>query len=74
MTSQHDRQDEKLTGQLPNQSGHCPLTGRYFEPWVVVVVMAVVVVVVVVVFVVALAAAAAAAAGANMNETFPLNF
>ena len=32
MTGQHDRQDEKLTGQLPNQSGHCPLTGRYFEP------------------------------------------
>ena len=22
----------KLTGQLPNQSGHCPLTGRHFEP------------------------------------------
>ena len=32
MTGQHDRQDEKLTGQLANQSGHCPLTGRYFEP------------------------------------------
>ena len=32
MTGQHDRQDERLTGQLPNQSGHCPLTGRYFEP------------------------------------------
>ena len=33
VTGQHDRQDERLTGQLPNQSGHCPLTGRYFEPW-----------------------------------------
>ena len=33
MTGQHDRQDERLTGQLSNQSGHCPLTGRYFEPW-----------------------------------------
>ena len=32
MTSQHDRRDEKLTGQLPNQSGHCPLTGGYFVP------------------------------------------
>ena len=32
MTGQHDRQDERLTGQLPIQSGHCPLTGRYFEP------------------------------------------
>ena len=32
VTGQHDRQDEKLTGQLPNQSGHGPLTGRYFEP------------------------------------------
>ena len=35
MTSQHDRQDEKLTGQLPNKSGHCPLTGRYFAPCLV---------------------------------------
>ena len=34
VTGQHDRQDERLTGQLSNQSGHCPLTGRYFEPWV----------------------------------------
>ena len=32
MTGQHDRQDERLTGLLPNQFGHCPLTGRYFEP------------------------------------------
>ena len=33
MTGQHDRQDETLTTQIHNQSGHCPLTGRYFEPW-----------------------------------------
>ena len=32
MTSKHDQQDERFTGQLPNQSGHCPLTGRYFVP------------------------------------------
>jgi len=32
-TGQHDRQDESLTSQIHNQSGHCPLTGRYFEPW-----------------------------------------
>ena len=34
LTGQHDRQDERLTGQIHNQSGHCPLTGRYFEPWI----------------------------------------
>ena len=32
MTSQNDRQDESLTGQVHDQAGHCPLTGRYFEP------------------------------------------
>ena len=32
LTGQHDRQDKSLTGQIHNQSGHCPLTGRYFEP------------------------------------------
>ena len=32
MTGQHDWQDERLTGQLPNQFRHCPLTGCYFEP------------------------------------------
>ena len=32
MTGQNDRQDESLTGQVRNQDGHCPLTGRYFEP------------------------------------------
>ena len=31
VTGQHDWQDERLTGQLSNQSGHCPLTGNYFE-------------------------------------------
>ena len=33
MTGQNDRQDESLTGQAHDQAGHCPLTGRYFEPW-----------------------------------------
>ena len=32
MTGQNDRQDESLTGQVHDQAGHCPLTGRYFEP------------------------------------------
>ena len=32
MTGQNDRQDESLTGQALDQAGHCPLTGRYFEP------------------------------------------
>ena len=31
MTGQHDWQDQRLTIQLSNQSGHCPLTGNYFE-------------------------------------------
>ena len=35
MTGQNDRQDESLTGQVPDQAGHCPLTGRYFEPCLV---------------------------------------
>ena len=33
MTGQNDRQDESLIGQAHDQAGHCPLTGRYFEPW-----------------------------------------
>ena len=33
MTGQNDRQDESLTGQALDQAAHCPLTGRYFEPW-----------------------------------------
>ena len=32
MTGQNDRPDESLTGQAHGQAGHCPLTGRYFEP------------------------------------------
>ena len=35
MTGQNDRPDESLTGQARNQTGHCPLTGRYFEPCIV---------------------------------------
>ena len=31
--AKNDRQDESLTGQVHDQAGHCPLTGRYFEPW-----------------------------------------
>ena len=34
MTSQNDRQDESLTGQVRDQDGHCPLTGHYFQPCV----------------------------------------
>ena len=33
MTGQNDRQDRSLTGQVCDQAGHCPLTGRYFQPW-----------------------------------------
>ena len=32
LTGQHDRQDKSLTSQIHNQSGHCPVAGRYFEP------------------------------------------
>ena len=32
LLSKNDRQDRSLTGQVHNQAGHCPLTGRYFEP------------------------------------------
>ena len=34
MTGQNDRPDESLTGQVHDQAGHCPLTGRYFEHWI----------------------------------------
>ena len=27
VSGQHERQDERLTRQSPNQGGHCPLTG-----------------------------------------------
>ena len=33
LTSQNDWQDESLTGQVRDQAGHCPLTGRYLQPW-----------------------------------------
>ena len=29
MTGQNDQPDESLTGQVHDQAGHCPLTGRY---------------------------------------------
>ena len=32
VTGQHDWQDKRLSGQLFNQSGYCPLTGNYFVP------------------------------------------
>ena len=36
MTGQNDRQDRSLTGQVCDQAGHCPLTGRYFQPcWLI---------------------------------------
>ena len=35
MTGQNDRQDRSLTGQVRDQAGHCPLTGRYLQPWIV---------------------------------------
>ena len=31
VTCQHDRQGERLTGQLPSQSRHCALTSHYFK-------------------------------------------
>ena len=30
--SKNDRQDRSLTGQVLDQAGHCPLTGRYLQP------------------------------------------
>ena len=33
--SKNDRQDRSLTGQVHDQAGHCPLTGRYLQPWTV---------------------------------------
>ena len=32
MTGQNDWQDRSLTGQVRDQAGHCPLTGRYLQP------------------------------------------
>ena len=34
MTGQNDQQDRSLTGQVHDQAGHCPLTGRYLQPWI----------------------------------------
>ena len=33
VSGQHDRRIENLTRQFPNLAGHCPVTGRYFQPW-----------------------------------------
>ena len=33
IVSKNDRQDRSLTGQVRYQAGHCPLTGRYLQPW-----------------------------------------
>ena len=33
MTGQNDRQERSLTGQVRDQAGHCPLTGRYLQPY-----------------------------------------
>ena len=30
--SKNDQQDRSLTGQVRDQAGHCPLTGRYLQP------------------------------------------
>ena len=32
MAGQHNRQEEKVTGQQAFLAGHCPLIGRYIEP------------------------------------------
>ena len=32
MTGQNDRQTQILSGQIVILAGHCPVTGRYFEP------------------------------------------
>ena len=32
MIGQNDRQTQILSGQLVILAGHCPVTGRYFEP------------------------------------------
>ena len=34
VTGQNDRQSKILSGQIVILAGHCPLTGRYFEPCV----------------------------------------
>ena len=32
VAGQNDRRGKKVTGQEAFLAGHCPLTGRYFEP------------------------------------------
>ncbi len=32
VTGQNDRRTNILSGQIVILAGHCPLTGRYFEP------------------------------------------
>ena len=32
VTGQNDRQTQILSGQIVILAGHCPMTGRYFEP------------------------------------------
>ena len=32
VTGQNDRPTEILSGQIVILTGHCPMTGRYFEP------------------------------------------
>ena len=34
LTGQNDRQTQILSRQIVILAGHCPVTGRYFEPWV----------------------------------------
>ena len=33
LTSHNDRSTSSLSGQMVILAGHCPSTGRYFEPW-----------------------------------------
>ena len=34
MTGQNDRQTQILSGQIVILARHCPVTDRYFEPWI----------------------------------------
>ena len=36
VTGQNDHQTKILSGQLVILAGHCPLTGRYLQPWCIV--------------------------------------
>ena len=35
LTGQNDRQTQFFSGQIVILAGHCPVTGRYFEPCMV---------------------------------------